>query len=69
MLKTIKYIVIILVILFIAFASYGIGRVSKRDQIYGLCMQYHAGLTKDDADFTCRSIMAGDRHAFIEKHD
>lgn len=69
MLKTIKYIVIISVILFIAFASYGVGRVSKRDQIYGLCMQYHAGLTKDDADFTCRSIMAGDRHAFIEKNN
>ena len=69
MLRTIKYIVITLVILSIAFVSYGIGRVSKRDQIYGLCMQYHAGLTKFDAEFTCKNIMAGDRHAFIESHD
>ena len=69
MLKTIKYIVITLVILSIIFIFYGIGRVSKRDQIYGMCMQYHAGLTQDDADFACRNIMAGKRHAFIEKHD
>ncbi len=69
MLKTIKYVSVLLIICSIAFVFYGIGRVSKRDQIYGLCMQYHAGLTKGDADFTCKSIMAGQRHAFIERHD
>ena len=69
MLKMIKYLLLIAVIFSISFMSYGLGRVSKKEQIYNKCMEYHAGLTKEDAKFTCENIMAGQRHAFIERHD
>jgi hypothetical protein len=69
MTKTKKYIFISAFIACIIFLSYSIGAINKEVQIYNLCMQYHAGLLKDDADFTCKSIMKGDRHAFFEKHN
>ena len=69
MLRTIKYLLVAALIFSVSVISYGIGRVSKKEQITGLCLEYHAGLTKQDAEFTCENIMAGKRHAFIERHD
>jgi hypothetical protein len=67
--KTKIYFVIFIFLTCIVYLSYFIGAINQRIQTYDLCMQYHAGLLKEDADFTCKNIMKGDRHAFIEKHE
>jgi hypothetical protein len=69
MLKLAKYIILISLFLFIVFAAYGLGRVSKRDQLFERCMRYHSGLTLQDAKETCQDIQAGDRWVVRERHD
>jgi len=67
--KTRIYVFISIFFTCVVYLSYSIGAINQRIQTYDLCMQYHAGLLKEDADFICKNIMNGDRHAFIEKHE
>ena len=59
--KIIKISFFIILILGSNFLSFGFGRITKKNELYDKCMQYHAALTKLDADFACTNIMAGTR--------
>jgi len=69
MLKLAKYIILISLFLFFVFAAYGLGRVSKRDQLFERCMQYHSGLLRQEAKELCEDIQAGDRWVVRERHN
>lgn len=59
--KILKISFFVILLLASNFVSFGFGRLTKKNELYDKCMQYHAALTKQDADFTCTGIMSGTR--------
>lgn len=59
--KILKISFLVILLLASNFVSFGFGRLTKKNELYDKCMQYHAALTKQDADFACTGIMSGTR--------
>jgi hypothetical protein len=66
MFKTTLKIVFIFLIMFVIF---GVGRSSKKMEIYDNCIKYHGMQTAEDAKETCEDILRGDRYAIIERSE